>query len=90
MLGLVDVLEILNRLVAGVQILGLGEELLLDQTRRGEAEHGVGGTRLVVCTGGAGAAERLLADESGCCLAVWSDLLAYNVEMVLSGMDSLM
>jgi hypothetical protein len=69
-LGLLDVLEVLSRLVAGVQVLGLGEELLLDQTGRCEAEDRVGGTSLIVGTGGTGTTERLLADEGSCCLAV--------------------
>jgi hypothetical protein len=69
-LSTLDILDILSRLVAGVQVLSLGEELLFDQARRGEAEDKVGGTSLVVGTGGAGSTERLLADESSCCLAI--------------------
>ncbi len=69
-LGSLDVLQVLRGLVAGVEELGLGEEFLLDQTRRGEAEDRVGGSGLVVGAGGTRSTERLLADESGCCLAV--------------------
>ena len=70
-LGALDVLDVLSRLVAGVQVLGHREELLLDQTRRGEAEDRVGGTSLVVGTGCTRSTERLLADQGSCRLTVW-------------------
>lgn len=70
MLGAPDVLGVLGGLVAGVQEFCLGEKFLLDEAGAGEAEDGVGGAGFVVCAGGAGAAEGLLADEGGGCFAV--------------------
>lgn len=82
-LGALNVLDVLGWLVAGVQELGLGEELFLDQTGRGEAQHRVGRSSLVVGAGSTGSTERLLADESGRCLAVWSNWLASGSGTVL-------
>jgi hypothetical protein len=49
MLRALNILQVLRRLVARVQILGLGEEFLLDESRAREAENGVRGACFVVC-----------------------------------------
>jgi hypothetical protein len=66
--------EVLRRLVARIQILGLGEKFFLDQTGRSEAENRVGRTGLVVGTGSTRSTERLLADQSSSCLAVYRNI----------------
>jgi hypothetical protein len=70
-LSLLDTFEALCRLVAGIQILCLGEKFFLDQTGRSEAENRVGRTGLVVGTGSTRSTERLLADQSSSCFAVY-------------------
>lgn len=71
MLSPLNIFKVLCRLVARIQILGLGEKFFFDQTGRSEAENRVGRTGLVVGTGGTRSTERLLADQSSSGFAVY-------------------
>lgn len=57
--------------VGRIEVFGNGEELLLDKTRAGEAEHGVRRAGLVVSTASTAATEALLANRGGGGLAVY-------------------
>jgi len=56
--------------VGRIQVFIQLEELLLNQARRHEASEHVRATSSVIGTGASGTTEGLLADESGCGLAV--------------------